>query len=204
MSGRTITTEATAQCTQHPEVATIEATVFADSDVPTNARALARDRVETVRKSITTVSSDQLKTVEMRVDEVDDLFGPETEADYRAEETLIVQCRPDRAETIVTAIIDTGGTVQAVEFGLHQNTYHQLQDDAIEEALERAREQAERIAATEGLQVSRLLAVSTKAATPNNTDMADDLLSDVGEQQLIPTPVEVAKRVEVVYEVTDE
>lgn len=205
MSNRTITTEATACRSRQPQKATIEAMIVGNSSDPASARALVRDRTETIRGSITTISSEQLQTVEIRVDEVDDLFGPETDADYRAEETLAVRCHPEQLGALVTEITDAGGTVQRVEFGLQPATRQQLQDDALEPALERAREQAERIAATEGLRLSRVHSVSTLPAksSNNNADFADELLVDAGRKQLTPTPIEVAERVEVIYQIVD-
>jgi uncharacterized protein YggE len=129
------------------------------------------------------------------------MFGPETEADFRAQETLKIECPPDTVETTASEIAAAGGTVQGVEFKLHPATHQRLEDEVVQTALERAREQAERIAETEQVAISELKSVTTSDATRGTTTIADELLTDVETSGSTMNPVEVSKRVEVVYNV---
>ena len=89
MTTPTLTTAGTAYREQQPSLATVEVTVRSDSDEPAVARSTARDRAETIRNSLTAVSTDQVDTVDIRVQEADEVFGPDTDSDYRAEERLM-------------------------------------------------------------------------------------------------------------------
>jgi hypothetical protein len=72
---------------------------------------LCGTETETIREPVTPISFNRVQTAKIRVDEVGDFFGLETDANYRAEETLAVQCHPEQAEALVTEIIDAGETV---------------------------------------------------------------------------------------------
>jgi uncharacterized protein YggE len=204
MGEQTITTEITAHRTQEPEVAIIEGMVFAEADNPAAAEARVRDRISTVRESLTASTSTQVRTTALQVDEVDDMFGPETEADFRAEETFKIECPPDTIETTASEITAASGTVRGIEFKLYPTTHQQLEDKVIQTALERAREQAKRIAETEDVALAELESVTTTDAARSPTSIADELLADVEASGPTMNPVEVSKRVEVVYSVANQ
>jgi hypothetical protein len=124
----------------------------------------------------------------------------ETDINYRAEETLAVQCHPEQAEALVTEIIDAGERFKRA-IGLRSATHQQPQNDALKPTLRRARGQSGRMTASKILALSRAhsSAILTLAAAldSNSVDFSDELLTDTGEGKLIPTPINISKRIEV-------
>ena len=204
MGEQTITTEVTAHQTHEPEVAIIQGMVFGEDDNPADAEARVRDRISTVRESLTTSTLTQVRATAFQVQEVDDMFGPETEADFRAEETFKIKCPPDTIEPTASEITAAGGTVQGIEFKLYPSTHQQLENEVTQTALERARKQAERIAETEDIALAELESVTTTDAARSPTGITDELLADVETSGPTMNPVEVSKRVEVIYSVANE
>ena len=204
MTTPTLTTAGTAYREQQPSLATVEVTVRSDSDEPAVARSTARDRAETIRNSLTAVSTDQVDTVDIRVQEADEVFGPDTDSDYRAEERLMIECLPSTAEDVVIDVTEIGGTVQNVEFGLHMDAQRQLEDETLEAALDRARKKAERLATAEGMAVAGIQSISTTQPAADMDGIVDEALDQSANMDISPPPVKVSKRVEVVYELTKE
>jgi hypothetical protein len=85
--------------------------------------------------------------------------------------------------------------------GLRSATHQQPQNDALKPTLRRARGQSGRMTASKILALSRAhsSAILTLAAAldSNSVDFSDELLTDTGEGKLIPTPINISKRIEV-------
>lgn len=94
MTRRTITTDATGRREATPELATVEVTAIGEGESAAVARATARDRSSTIRELVTTVSDDQIQTVNLQVEDTFEMFDPNTDAQYQqpSDSTLIV-CR---------------------------------------------------------------------------------------------------------------
>lgn len=204
MTIRTITVEATARRDAAPELARVEVTVTGAADEATDARALARDRAATVRDSVTPVSADRIRTVDIQIEDATEAFGPDIEAQYQATERLHVECVPETAETVVVDVTDAGGTVQTVQFQIHDSVREQLQDDALAAAMERTREKASRLAAVEGLVVSDVQNITTRDANAGMDSIVEEALERSPDTGLSPATVGVSERVEVVYELAAE
>lgn len=203
MGQQSITTEVMARRTHDPEVAVVSGLIFGEDDGPAAAEARVRDRVSTLRDSLTGVASVQFRMTDLHVNEVDELFGPETEADFCAEETFEIECPPVTVETVVSEVTADGAVVQGVDFDLYTDTYAEVENLVIQSGLERAREQVERIARTEDVVISELKSVTTSAAPGSTVSIEDELLSDSDVPGSTMNPVEVSKRVQVIYEVAD-
>jgi uncharacterized protein YggE len=204
MGDRTITMDATVCRETTPELATVEAKVKAEGDRATAALAQARDRVATVRDSVTEVSADNIQTVDLQVADSTEPFGPDIDARYQATGRLRLTCVPETAESVVVDVTDAGGTVETVHFQIHDQVRRQLQDEALTAAMERARQKADRLAAVENLavaQVQRVTAQDVDGATGMDRIVEDAL--DAPDADLSPTPIAVSERVEVVYELTE-
>lgn len=204
MTSRTITADATGRREARPDLATVDVTTIGEGESAAGARAMVRDRTAAVRESLSDVPVDRIRTGESRVQDTSETFDPVTDAQYQAKERLHVDCGPEAAETVVEAVIDAGGTVRSVEFGLHGSVYRRLQNEALAAAMERAREKADRIAAVEGLPVGEVRDVTTEDASTGMERIVDEALGSNPEVDVNPAPVSVSEAVEVVYELTEE
>ncbi|USZ69166.1 SIMPL domain-containing protein [Halorussus salilacus] len=205
MTQPTITTDATARRDAPPDRAVIAVTAIGEGDSAAVARESARDRAATVRESLAedARSPDRIDTVELRVEDAAQAFDPDTDAPYRAVERLRIECHPEAASEVVVRATDAGATVRNVSFDLREDERRRLQDEALAGAMERAREKAERVAASEGLAVGGVLDVSTTDDDAGMSSIVDDALAGNGGDDLGPTPVVASETVEVVYELVD-
>ena len=80
----------------------------------------------------------------------------------------------------------------------------QLEDETLEAALDRARKKAERLATAEGMAVAGIQSISTTQPAADMDGIVDEALDQSTNMDISPPPVEVSKRVEVVYELTKE
>lgn len=205
MATRTITTTATVRRETAPELATVKATVKAQRDEAAAALAQARDRAATIRDTVTAASTDHIRTVDLQIEDSTEPFGPDVDARYQATGQLRIKCVPETAESVVVDVTDAGGTVETIQFQIHDQVRRQLQDDALTAAMERARQKAEQLAAVENLVVGAVQNVITQDAdgATGMEGLVEDAL-DAPDADLSPTPITVSERVEVVYELREE
>lgn len=200
MSDRTITADATGRSESIPDLATVEVVVTGEGDTATAARTVAADRATTVRESLA-VPADRIGTVDLTVEDADDPFAPDIDAAFRATERLHVECVPETVESVVLDVSGVGGSVASVEFHVHADVHRRLQDEALADAMERARAKAERMAAVEGLAVDDVREVTTCETGTGMDGIVDQALSGCGSDvDIDPSPVVATERVEVVYE----
>jgi uncharacterized protein YggE len=202
MVRRTITTEAVGRREAQPDLATVEAIASGEGESASGARAMAHDRAATIRESVSVVPTDAIPTTNLRVRNSNELLD-EGDGEYRATERLRIECQPDTAESVVTAVTDAGGTTQSVEFQPHEAVRQQRQDEALAVAMERAREKAEQIAGAEELQIAHVLEVTTDEPDTRETPFVDEALERSQEADVEPSPTVVSESVEVVYEITE-
>lgn len=204
MNSRTITTSAVGQSEAPPELATIEGLAIGEGTSASDAKAVAEDRAATIRKSITDVSTDDIRTTNIQVNNTDELFDPATQSPYQAKEYFEITCLPDKVEPAVTAVTTAGGAVQTIHFHLREDTHQTLQDEALTQAAERAREKAEVIASAEGLAVADVQTMTTDHPTPGMDSIVDKALASDSETDVHPTPITVSEKVEAKYELTEK
>jgi uncharacterized protein YggE len=187
-----------------PDLATVEALAIGEGESASDARAIAQDRASTLRESITDVSTAQVRTVDLQVQDTDEMFDPVTDAPFQAIERLHIDCVPENAESVVIDITNSGGQIQTVQFQLHEDMRRELQNKAISSAMERAREKAEQMAAAEGLAVAEVQEAMTKEVSTGFESLVDEALASSPDADLHPTPITVSEGVEVVYELSEE
>jgi uncharacterized protein YggE len=202
MGRRTITTEAVGRRELRPELARVGATASGAGDSATAARTVVRDRARIVRESVIVVPGDAISTTTLRVRGADEPLDG-IDAEYRATERLCIECPPDTAESVVTAVTDAGGTTQSLEFRPHEAVRQQRADEALAVAMERARERAEQIARAERLQITRVPEVTTDESDTGETPFVDEALERHREADVAPSPTVVSEGVDVVYEITE-
>lgn len=93
MTTRTITTDATAQCEAMPDSATVEALAIGEGESASDTQAIANDRASTLRESITDVSTAQVRTVNLQVQDTN-VFDAVTDTSFQAIERLQARLRP--------------------------------------------------------------------------------------------------------------
>jgi uncharacterized protein YggE len=210
MTPPTISVTAAGRREALPEQATIEAVAIGTGASAEAALASAQDCEATIRGTIDAVPADQVRTVELQVENTDEMFDPVTEAAYEATASMEVRCAPQRVEAAVVEVADAGGRVRNVEFELSEERYRTLQEEALTAATDRAREKAERIATAEGLTITGVREVSTTGTTPGetssigeNSSLVEAALADSSDTGLQPSPIEVVEAVEAVYDVAE-
>ncbi|RQG95536.1 SIMPL domain-containing protein [Natrarchaeobius chitinivorans] len=204
MSTRTITTTATAQRKQTPDRATVEVIAIGEGDSVSVARTTARDCATTIRESVTAVSADQIRTVNLQAESTAEMFDPATDAAYQATEHLHIECVPEAAEEVVVEVTDAGGTVRTVQFSLHEEVHRQLQNEALTGAMERAQEKAELIAATDGLYLAGIQNVTTNDVGTGMESIVDEALASGPDTDVCPNPITISESVEVTHELTED
>ena len=198
MTARTVTTTASATRTAAPDTATVGVTALGEGASAARARERAQTRAATVRAAIEGVAEATIETVDHRVTNAGASFEPETDAAFRAVEEFHVRCEPAAAATVVVAATDAGGTIDSVQYALTDAAEKSVQDDALTAAVRRAREKAERVAATEGLGVGEAHGITTKPDYPGDDPVVDDAWES--DPAVHPAPISVTERVEVEYE----
>lgn len=203
MSEPTVTTDATGKSEAIPNVATVEITAIRDGRSATVARGSARDCAETIRESVAAegVSSARVRTVSSKIEEASQMFDPGEGDPYRATERLVVECPPETAGDVVTAATDAGGTVPDVAFHLHEDVRRSLEAEALDAAMERAREKAKRLATAEGATLAGVREVTTTDGCCGMESIVDEALAGGADSDFRPGPITVTETVEVVYEI---
>ncbi|WP_226023700.1 SIMPL domain-containing protein [Halomicrobium salinisoli] len=206
MDQRTLTATATDDRTAAPERAAIEVTTVGEGESATTARRTARDRAETVRTALrgADVDTARVSTVELTVEDSTTTFEADQSAPYRAVERLRVECPPEAVTDLVVLATDAGGTVPNVTFELGDEVRRKLEGEALAGAVERAREQAERMAAAHDLALGGVRSMTTVDDCFGTSSIVDDALATGAEADLSPEPITVSESVEVVYELVDE
>lgn len=200
MTLNTITTEATGRRTATPELATIEVKAIDGADTAAAAHQAAKDLAERIRSSLTTVDPNRVQTTEIRVKDRSEMFDPDTDRRYQGLERLHIECLPETAEDIVVDVLEAGCTVQSVDFRFHEEVHQRLQDEALEAAMARAREKAERLAGAERMTVGGIHEVTTADDRSGMEGLVEDALCEHEESDLTSTPTTITQRVRVVYE----
>jgi len=203
MTSRTITTDAIGRHGAIPDLATVEVLAVDEGETVSDARAIAKDRASTLREPITDISTDQVRTVDIQVQDTDEIFDPATDAQFQATERLHIDCVPKNADSIAVDVISAGGQIKTVQFQLHEDKHQELQNKAISSAMERAREKAEQMAAAEGFAVGGVQEATTKEVSTGFESIVDEALASSPETDLHPAPITVSEGVEVVYELSE-
>lgn len=205
MARPTVTTDGTGKSEAPPDLATVEITAIRSGSSATVARRSARDCAETIRESLTAegVSGAHIRRVSSQIEEPSQMFDRGEDDDpYRATERLVVECLPETAGDVVTAVTDAGGTVPDVAFHLHEDVRRSLEEEALDAAMDRARRKAKRLAAAEGATLAGIREITTTDGGCGMESIVDEALA--GRPDSCPDPITVTESVEAVYELDRE
>jgi uncharacterized protein YggE len=199
MTDRTLTVQAAATREQTPDLATVELSAIGEGDSVAAARAASRDRAHIIENTVTAAPADRIKTVDVRVEDTEEAFSPDGDAQYQSTEKLHIACAAEMAEEVVVEVSDSGGRVQAIEFYVHEDVNQQLKEEALTEATERARRKADRIAVAEGLSVSGVEEIRTGEESSDMGNLVETALGRYEADNFYPAPVTVSESVTVTY-----
>lgn len=206
---RSISVSAAGSAQTSPDQVTVAVSVVATgSDAPAVRQRLAEDasRMRSALADIG-VGDDQVQTD--RYDLRRDRRPPETDQDqpqYRGEHsfTITVSDTDRTGEIIDTAVTNGADTIDRVQFTLSEDRRRSLRQDALRDAMDNARTQADTLAGESGLTVTGVHTVETAENAYGPRFEAAARPADGGGGTSVDSgPVGVRVQVDVVYEVTD-
>lgn len=200
---QTITVDATGTCDTVPELASVKIDAKGDGETASAACEAARDRVEMIRMAMSVAPDDRIRTVDFKIEDTSKSFDSATDAAFAARERLKIDCTPEIVETVVIETTEAGGTIHEVQFNLHSDVRRRLEDKALENAMTRARERAEQLAAPESLTVGDVVEVTTKETEWGMDSLVDEALAMHSDTIVEPSPATVSETVEASFEIKE-
>jgi uncharacterized protein YggE len=204
--GRSISVSAAGSAQTSPDQVTVGLSVVATgADAPTVRQAMAED-VSEMRAALTDigVGDDQIQTERYDLGREHRPPSAEGEPQYRGEHSFTVTIADtDRAgEIIDTAVTSGADTIDSVRFTLSEDRRRSLRQDALRDAMNNARTQADTLAAESGLTVAGVHTVRTTDRGYGPRFESAALAADGGGGTSVDSgPVGVQVQVDVVYEV---
>jgi uncharacterized protein YggE len=213
---RSITVTGSSTAEAQPDQAVLRIAVEETAENAADARDAVAENVSAVRTALTDlgIGEDQIRTVdydlhederraERRARERGESSG-EVSTVYRASHELAVEMEDtDAVGMALDRAIDNGATVRNVQFTLSEDTRDQLRTEALEDAVDDARGEADTIAASAGLDVTGLHTVETRDRRPAPRRYELAAAGDATAGTDIATgPVSVTATVEATYNAT--
>lgn len=200
----TISVSASAQATADPDSAIVRVAVEATAGSADAARQQVATDVDSMREALRDagIPDDAVSTTQFSVsprydyrDESPELVG------YRAVHAFAIELDDvTRAGEIIDTAVENGATrVDGVQFTLSEETRVDLREQALTDAMESARADADTIAAAGGLSVTGIHTVSTGSDVSIPFEGRVFAQSDAAGTTIEPGPVTVTASVSVVY-----
>lgn len=203
----TVTTTATGQAGALPDKARIKLEIIAEADTAKAARRKVIDHEATLRDILlteTSLSQDQIRATGFEVRHQEDQFEPsQTDFDYRAVKDFHVDVQPEYTGDIVVMATDAGASLKHVGFSITDSTRSNLEEQALANAVEKARKQSETVASAEGATVGTVLNLEAREPSGMQT-IVDDALEAGPDHDFQPNPVSVPIEVEATYELIQD
>jgi len=202
---------ASAEVSAQPDQAVLRLGVVATAEDAQTARDQVAANATALRSALTelNISADQIETAYYDIGEVRDRAEPERTSGYRAVHALEVTLNDtDTVGDVIDAAVDNGANrVDGVSFTLSEEKRHELRQDALEKAMDRARTDADTLANSSGLQIAGASSISASDVhvTPYRVEQA--MMASGGDGAVASTtiesgPVDVSASVQVVYNAT--
>ncbi len=188
---RTITVSATGGADVAPDQGVVQVAVTADGDDPGTVSDDLAGQADELRTALDELGVDY-ETAHYAVDQPRRPPEERNGAGYEGVHAFEVTVDdPDAVGDVVDAAADVGAEIGNVELTLSEAKRTELREEAIDNAMADARDQAETIAATEGLAVGTAMQVDASqqrfdsvrydAAVPEADDAAADTSIDAGD-----------------------
>lgn len=204
----TITVTATGEAQARPDAAVLFLAVVATADSPENATRQVAENASRLRSALAdaNVSGDRIRTTDYSVYQ-EGRFDPRNESgDYVAEHGFAVEIdNVSRAGELIDVATSNGTTtVRGVQLTLSEETRSELRDEALSNAVDDARAQADAIAASADLAVTGVHSVSTVEPQFGPFEAATrDVAAQETGTQIDPGPLTVSATVQVTYRTTN-
>jgi uncharacterized protein YggE len=203
---RTITVSATGDVETSADEALVRVAVVSTSQNVSVARETVAENASSMRDALAElgVADDQIRTDSYDI--YRDRYGYEgdrEEAPYRAVQSFtITLSNTSLAGPVVDAAVNGGASeVRGVQFTLAEETRDDLREQALREAMNRSRAEADVIANSSGLVVT-----GVRTASTTNVDRTavtyDTAAAEAGGTQISSGPVTVSASIEVTYNAT--
>lgn len=167
-ASHTIEVSASGQASAQPDLGVLRVGVEATSDDPTVARTRVAENVSAVRSALEEmgIGTDQIRTVDYNLWEDREqrrADGEKPQTTYRARHVLLIEVSDiDRLGAVIDASVDAGVTnIHDVRYTLSEETRRELRKEALSDAMQNARGQADTLADESDLQVTGVDTVST-------------------------------------------
>jgi uncharacterized protein YggE len=205
---RTIQVGANGQVQTSADQAVVEVAVVTSATNVTTARNQLSENVTAMRTALSDmgVESSQVRTQYFDISE--DYRRPEEEdapTRYRAIHSFEITLEnTSRAGEVIDAAVNNGANrVDGVRFGLSREKRQDLRQQALENAMDGARQQAETVAGSAGLSITGVSTISTAEydSSPVRYEAAAMTAAD-GGTSVESGPVTVTASVQVVYNAT--
>lgn len=198
MTEPTIDVRGRARTVVEPDRLVLAFDVEAGGARASDARARTADRrrtlVDAVSEVAPAVTVDVTRTT---VGESCEMFGPSVDDDYAASTTVEARCRPEQFDDVAQAGSDAGATLDSVTPVLAEPRRESVRRELSETATERARGQADRVAAAADCTVGTLVELDVGDTDP--FDAIDDEFSVDMPAEHVLGPVDVTVTVDATY-----
>ncbi|WP_255152367.1 SIMPL domain-containing protein [Halorarius halobius] len=205
---RTITVGAGGTAETTPDQAVVTVAVVTTADSASAARQELADNVSRMRDALrdADVSEDQVRTQRYDISQNYEARDDPTAPAYRAMHAFQITVRDvDNVGTVIDTAVENGATnVDDVRFTLSSETRRDLRKEALSDAMDNARGQADTLAQSSDLTITGVGAVSTveRGYSPVRYETAA-MSADAGGTSVESGPVSVSVQVQVTYNATD-
>lgn len=207
----TIRVSATGQVEADPDEAILRVAAVATGDTANAARERLAENVSSMREALAeaNVSDDDVRTIAYDIFQEEDRdpeTGERTTGPYRATQAFEITVSDiDRIGPIIDAAVSGGANrVDDIQLTLSEETSRELRAEALTEAMENARSDAEAVANASELTIVGVHSVDTADSgfEPFRAQVATEAAADAGGTQIDSGPVTVTATVTVVYNAT--
>lgn len=163
--GATVSVAGQATVEAEPDAATVELTVAARGDDPRAVRDRLASNASAVREALESegLDAEQIRTEHFRIRENHRAHEDPDAPAYVGAHALVVELEDtERVGEVIDAAVESGPVrVDGVTFGLSDERREELRDQALTQAVEDARGEAELVASAEGLEISSAKQIRT-------------------------------------------
>lgn len=200
-----IRASATGEVSAQPDQAVLQIAVVATADDAATARNRVATNATALRSTLAElgVPDDRIKTVYYNIGEAHERFKGQEPTSYRAAHAFkITLTDTDRVGTVIDRVVDSGANrVRGVSFTLSDETRRELRQEALRNAMERARTEAETLATSANLSIDGAASISTNDVSVVPYRVERTMVADAGgaSTTIESSPVNVRASVQVVY-----
>jgi uncharacterized protein YggE len=202
---RTVRVSASGSAETAPDQAVLRVSVVATGDDASVVRDRLSENVSQVREALADVGVDSVRTLNYDIDRNYRAREEPDAPEYRGRHTLEVTLKNvSKVGEVIDAAVESGATnVEDVRFTLSEEKRRNLRQDALADAMENARSQADTLATEANLEITGVHDVSTTERGPRPHRYEATAGAADGGTSVDAGPVAVNVNVRVTYNATD-